>query len=165
MHPLHAMSTVLQITAPTHLRAQQKAAEMRGAEHPCQQGIAQVPSLQPPACRAQQKVAEMRGADPAGLRRAIDQQLALLGPSTSGASSSGGAGGISAAGMAMCNELAKVGRPAACTCDFDQLAAEAHQRWPRCEHVARSAVPPCWPLAAGLITSGLRLPACSCGWG
>lgn len=107
----------------------------------------------------------MRGADPAGLRRAIDQQLALLGPSTSGASSSGGAGGISAAGMAMCNELAKVGRPAACTCVVGQLAAEAHQRWPRCEHVVRSAVPPCWPLAAGLITSGLRLPACSCGWG
>ena len=66
--------------------------------------------LFPPTCRAQQKVAEMRGADPAGLRRAIDQQLALLGPSAGGASSSSSGGGMSAAGMAMCNALAQVGR-------------------------------------------------------
>lgn len=53
----------------------------------------------------------MRGADPAGLRRAIDQQLALLGPSSGGGASTsgGGGGGMSASGMAMCNALAQVG--------------------------------------------------------
>lgn len=61
------------------------------------------------ACRAQQRVAEMRGADPAGLRRAIDQQLAQLGPPAAAAGSAAAAGGMSPAAMAMCNALAQVG--------------------------------------------------------
>ncbi|PRW57641.1 Thioredoxin chloroplastic [Chlorella sorokiniana] len=75
--------------------------------------------------RAQQKVGELRGADPAGLRRAIDQQLALLGPSSGGASTSGGASGMSAAGMAMCNALAQALARVKAGCSYDEFVAAA----------------------------------------
>jgi hypothetical protein len=63
-------------------------------------------------------VAELRGADQAGLRRAIQQQLALLGPAAGGG---GGGGGSGALVTALASALARV----KAGCSYDEFVAAA----------------------------------------
>ena len=84
-----------------------------------------IPPLPPPlrrhflstSRRAQQKVAELRGANQGGLRQAIQQQLALLGPS--------GGGGSGAGGLAMVNALASALARVKAECSYDEFVAAA----------------------------------------
>jgi hypothetical protein len=61
-------------------------------------------------------VGELRGADEAGLRRAIQQQLALLGPAAGG-----GGGGSGALVTALASALARV----KAGCSYDEFVAAA----------------------------------------
>ena len=61
-------------------------------------------------------MAELRGADQAGLRRAIQQQLVLLGPAASG---SGGGSGALVTALASALARVKAG------CSYDEFVAAA----------------------------------------